>query len=52
MNFSSYREAVTNWGRGEVILKVRKHNVNVDIKKLMIYPSQASAELGGHRLLR
>ena len=39
-------KAVTDWGKGEVILKVREHTVKVDINKLMKYPSRASEELG------
>ena len=39
-------KAVTDWGKREVILKVREHTVKVDIKKLMKYRSQASEELG------
>ena len=39
-------KAVTDWGKGEVILKVGEHTVKEDINKLMKYPSQASEELG------
>ena len=39
-------KAVTDWGKGEVILKVGEHTVKVDINKLMKYPSRASEELG------
>ena len=38
--------AVTDWGKGEVILKVGENNVKVDINKLMKYPSQAFEDLG------
>ena len=37
---------LTDWGKGEVILKVGEHTVKVDIKKLMKYPSRASKDLG------
>ena len=37
---------VTDWGKGEVILKVREHTMKVDFDKLMKYPSQASKHLG------
>ena len=36
----------TDWGKGEVILKVGEHTVKVDINKLMKYPSRASEDLG------
>ena len=39
-------KAVTNWGKGEVILKVEEHTVKVNINKLMKYPSQAFEDLG------
>ena len=39
-------KAVTDWGKGEVILKVGEHTVMVDINKLMKYPSWASEDLG------
>ena len=38
-------KAVTDWGKGEVILKVGEHTVKVDINKLMKYPSRASEDL-------
>ena len=44
--FLATAKAVTNWGKGEVILKVREHTMNVDINKLMKYPSRASDDLG------
>ena len=44
--FLAIAKAVTDWGKGEVILKVGEHTVKVDINKLMKYPSQASEELG------
>ena len=39
-------KAVTDWGKGEVILKVGEHTMKVDINKHMKYPSQASEDLG------
>ena len=36
---------VTDWGKGEVILKVGEHNVKVNINKLIKYPSRAFEEL-------
>ena len=39
-------KVVTDWGKGEVILKVGEHTMKVDINKLMKYPSQASKDLG------
>ena len=39
-------KAVTDWGKGEVILKVGEHTMKVDINKLMKYPSRASENLG------
>ena len=39
-------KAVTDWGKGEVILNVEEHTVKVDIHKLMKYPSRASEDLG------
>ena len=44
--FLAIAKAVTNWGKGEVILNVREHTVKVDINKLMKYPSRASEDLG------
>ena len=44
--FLDTAKAVTDWGKGEVILKVGEHTVKVDIKKLMKYPSRASKHLG------
>ena len=43
--FLATAKVVTNWGKGEVILKVGEHTVKVDINKLMKYPSQASEDL-------
>ena len=42
----SYVKVVTDWGKGEVILKVGEQTVKIDINKLMKYPSQASEDLG------
>ena len=39
-------KAVTDWGKGEVILKVGEHTMKVDINKLMKYPSRASDDIG------
>ena len=44
--FLATAKAVTNWGKGEVILKVGEHTMKVDINKLMKYPSRASDDLG------
>ena len=44
--FLATAKAVTDWGKGEVILRVGKHTVKVDINKLIKYPSRASEELG------
>ena len=44
--FLATAKAVTNWGKGEVILKVGEHTMKVDINKLMEYPSRASEDLG------
>ena len=44
--FLATAKAVTEWGKGEVILKVGEHNVKVDINKLMKYPSRAFEDLG------
>ena len=44
--FLATAKAVTDWGKGEVILKVGEHTVKVDINKLMKYPSRASEDLG------
>ena len=44
--FLATTKAVTDWGKGKVILKVGEHTVKVDINKLMKYPSQASEDLG------
>ena len=39
-------KAITDWGKGEVILKVGEHTVKVNINKLVKYPSQAFEDLG------
>ena len=44
--FLATAKAVTDWGKGEVILKVGEHTVKVDINKLIKYPSRASEDLG------
>ena len=44
--FLATAKAVTNWGKGELILKVGEYTVKVDIKKLMKYTSRASEDLG------
>ena len=44
--FLATAKSITDWGKGEVILKVGKHIVKVDINKLMKYPSRASKDLG------
>ena len=44
--FLATAKAVTDSGKGEVILKVGEHTVKVDINKLMKYPSRASEDLG------
>ena len=44
--FLATAKAVTDWRKGEVILKVGEHTVKVDINKLMKYPSRASKDLG------
>ena len=44
--FLATAKAVTDWGKGEVILKVGEHTVKVDINKLMKYTSRASEDLG------
>ena len=44
--FLAIAKAVTDRGKGEVILKVGEHIVKVDINKLMKYPSRASEDLG------
>ena len=43
--FLATAKAVTDWGKGEVILKVGEHTVKVNINKLMKYPSQAFEDL-------
>ena len=44
--FLATAKAVTDWGKGGVILKVGEHTVKVDINKLIKYHSQASKDLG------
>ena len=44
--FLATAKPVTDWGKGEVIIKVGEHTVKVDINKLMKYPSRASEDLG------
>ena len=44
--FLATAKAITDWGKGEVILKVGEHTVKVDINKLIKYPSRASKDLG------
>ena len=44
--FLATAKAVTDWGKGEVILKVGEHTVKVNINKLMKYPSKAFKDLG------
>ena len=44
-SFLATTKAVTDRGKGEVILKMGEHNVKVDINKLMKYPSRASEDL-------
>ena len=44
--FLATAKAVTNWGKGEVILKVGEHMVKFNINKLIKYPSQAFEDLG------
>ena len=43
--FLAIAKVVTDWRKGEVILKVGEHTVKVDINKLMKYPSRASEDL-------
>ena len=44
--FLATTKAITDWGKGDVILKVGEHTVKFDINKLMKYPSRASEDLG------
>ena len=44
--FLATEKVVTDWGKGEVILKVGEHTMKVNINKLMKYPSQAFIGLG------
>ena len=43
-------KAVTDWGKGEVILKVGENTVKVKINKLMNHPSQAFEDVGAINL--
>ena len=44
--FLATAKPITNWGKGEVIIKVREHIVKVDINKLMNYPLWVFEDLG------
>ena len=44
--FLATAKAVTDWEKGEVILKVGEHMMKVNINKLMKYPSQAFEDVG------
>ena len=44
--FLATAKVITDWGKGEVILKVGEHDVKVDINKLTKYPSRDSKDLG------
>ena len=44
--FLATAKAVTDWRKGEVILKVGEHTMKFNINKLMKYPSRASEDLG------
>ena len=44
--FLAIAKAITDWAKGEAILKVGEHTVKVDVNKLMKYPSRASEHLG------
>ena len=44
--FLATSKAITDWGKGEVILKVGEHTTKVNINTLMKYPSQAFKDLG------
>ena len=44
--FLATTKAVTDWGKGDVILMVEEHTVMVNINKLIKYPSQAFEDLG------
>ena len=48
--FLATAKAITDWGKGKVILKVGEHTVKVNINKLMKYPSQAFEDLGAINL--
>ena len=44
--FLAIAKAVTDWGKGEVILKVGEHKAKVNINKLIKYHSQAFEDVG------
>ena len=44
--FLATAKAITDWAKGEVILKAGEHTMKVNINKLMKYPSQAFEDLG------
>ena len=44
--FLATAKAITDWGKGEVILKVGEHTVKVNINKLMKYPLKAFEDVG------
>ena len=48
--FLATAKAVTDWEKGEVILKVGERTVKVNIKNLMKYPSQDFKDLGANNL--
>ena len=43
--FLAISKAITDWEKGEVVLKVGEHIVKIDINKLIKYPSQACEDL-------
>ena len=49
--FLATAKAVTDWEKGEVILKVGEHMVKVNINKFMKYPSQAFEDVGAIDLI-
>ena len=48
--FLATAKAITDWGKGEVILEVGEYTVKVNINKLMKYPSQDFKDLGAINL--
>ena len=44
--FLATAKAVTDWGKGEIILYVGEHTMKVDINQLMKYSSRDSEDLG------